>query len=208
MGAPHAFGASAEAWPASDDAPWTALHEGDGVALYTRPFPGSAFPEVRVSAHVCATLPQLVKFVEDVSAFTTWIPDTAEAQLLATPSPQEQLYYIRTSMPWPVKHRDMVYRLTESAGAPGTLSVSIQGVPDYLPPVRGVIRMTHVSGRWTFRDDAQGTLIGLDMHIEPGGNVPVWLANRRIVAMPGGMLANLRARFAASCHAAGPAGSE
>ena len=67
------------------------------------------------AASVCATLPQLVAFVEDVAAFEQWIPDTAEARLIERPTPRTQIYYIRTSMPWPVKDRDMIYRLSETA---------------------------------------------------------------------------------------------
>ncbi len=103
--------------------------------MYTRPFEGSTYPEVRASASVCATLPQLVAFVEDVAAFEQWIPDTAEARLIERPTPRTQIYYIRTSMPWPVKDRDMIYRLSETADSSltDTISVGIEGLPDYLP---------------------------------------------------------------------------
>ena len=197
-----AFGATAEAWPAVDDADWKPFGESDGVAVFTRPFAGSAFAEVRASGTVCATLPELVAFVEDVARFDGWIPDTEEARLLARPSPREQLYYIRTSMPWPVKHRDMIYRLSESLSGPSAddVSVAIEGVPDYLPPYPGVVRMTRVTGRWTFREDAGRTHLKLDMHIEPGGSIPTMLANRRIVGTPTKMLVNLRQQFASSCH--------
>ncbi len=90
---------------------WTLSTDTDGIAVYTRPMPGSAYAQVRASASVCATLPELVAFVEDVARFDTWIPDTEDARLLARPSPISQIYYIRTSMPWPVKHRDMVYQV-------------------------------------------------------------------------------------------------
>jgi hypothetical protein len=128
-------GALAAAAPAAETAEWTELDKANGIAVYTRPFRGSAFPEVRASGDVCATLPQLVAFVEDVAAFEQWIPDTAEARLLERPTPRTQVYYIRTSMPWPVKDRDMIYRLSEIADPPviAKISVGIEGMPDYLP---------------------------------------------------------------------------
>ena len=184
---------------------WQRVSTTDGISVATRTVDGSAFAEVRASATVCATIPQLVEFVEDVGAFDTWIPDTQSARLLARPSPHQQIYYIRTSMPWPVKHRDMIYELTELTeltGAPAgaVASVLMVGLPQYLPPEAGVVRMTAVTGRWDFSEAAGTTQISLQMHIEPGGNVPVWLANRRIVGTPSKMLLNLKHRFDSACR--------
>lgn len=166
--------------------------------------PGSGYAQVRASASVCATLPELVAFVEDVARFDTWIPDTEDARLLARPSPTSQIYYIRTSMPWPVKHRDMVYRLTEVAdpSVPRAISVVMDGLPRYLPEYNGVVRMDSVEGRWDFHEGAGRTRISLHLHIEPGGKIPVWLATRRIVGAPRSMLGNIARQFARACPAA------
>lgn len=195
-------GAARGATSVETGATWKPFGESDGVEVYTRPFPGSAYAQVRASGTVCATLPELVAFIEDVARFDSWIPDTDEARLLARPSQSHQIYYIRTSMPWPVKHRDMIYRLTESPGSrtDDEISVTIEGVPDYLPPYPGVVRMRGVTGRWNFRQADGETRIELVMHIEPGGNVPQWLANRRIVGTPTKMIENLRRQFGRLCH--------
>ena len=187
----------------ADGGGWTQLEKTNGIAVYTRPFEGSTYPEVRASSSVCATLPQLVAFVEDVAAFEQWIPDTAEARLLERPTPRTQIYYIRTSMPWPVKDRDMIYRLSETADSSltDTISVGIEGLPDYLPDDPRAQRMKHVSGRWNFVQSAGVTRIDLDMHIEPGGGVPIWLARQRIVGTPTKMLANLKRHFESACGA-------
>jgi hypothetical protein len=183
-------------------APWKPFAASGDVSVYTRPFASSDYPEVRASGTVCATLPELVAFVEDVARFDAWIPDTDEARLLARPSSRDRIYYIRTSMPWPVKHRDMIYRLTESTASrsAGAVSVTIAGEPDYLPAYPNVVRMTAVTGRWTFVEADGATRIDLVMHIEPGGNVPQWLANRRIIGTPTKMIENLQHQFASLCH--------
>jgi hypothetical protein len=197
------------ATPSHDSVGWTELDKVHGIAVYTRPYEGSTYPEVRASGTVCATLPQLVAFVEDVAAFDRWIPDTAEARLLDRPTPRTQIYYIRTSMPWPVKDRDMIYRLSETAvsghGWPddssltAAISVAIEGLPDYLPIDDRAKRMKGVSGRWKFDQTGDRTHIDLDMHIEPGGGVPAWLARQRIVGTPTRMLANLKEHFETLC---------
>ncbi len=199
--------AMGDARPPVEYTGWKSLGEFDGVALYTRPFADSALPEVRATATVCSTLPQLVAWVEDVVRFDRWIPDTEQARLLSRPSPQVQIYYIRTSMPWPVRHRDMIYRLTElPASDPRRVSVAMEGLPDYLPAYPGVTRMISVTGMWTLREAAGVTHIRLDLHIEPGGSIPAWLARRRLVATPRKMLGNLASEFASGCHAAAAPG--
>jgi len=195
------------ATPSFDSIGWTELDKVHDIAVYTRPYEGSTYPEVRASGTVCATLPQLVAFVEDVAAFEQWIPDTAEARLLDRPTPRTQIYYIRTSMPWPVKDRDMIYRLSETTAfrhgwptdSSPAISVAIEGLPEYLPVDTHAMRMKGVSGRWTFDQTGDRTRIDLDMHIEPGGGVPAWLARQRIVGTPTRMLANLKEHFETLC---------
>ncbi len=181
---------------------WTVVGESDGVTVATRRVGGSAYPEVRASATVCAELPSLVDYIEDAAGFDRWIPDTEESRMLARPAMREQIFYIRTSMPWPIKDRDMIYRLTEPAAKTGDgwMTVWIEGLPDYLPTTSGAVRMTSVRGRWNFHEQAGRTHIDLEMHFEPGGRIPAWLASRRIVAMPSKMLANLQREFASGCQ--------
>ena len=81
------------------------------------------------------------------------------------------------------------------------VSVVIEGLPDYLPTDARAVRMKRVSGRWSFVQTGARTRIDLDMHIEPGGGVPAWLARQRIVGTPTKMLTNLREHFETGCRA-------
>src|SRR5262245_36072519 len=94
---------ASDAGAAHADAPWKLVGESNGVTVSTRRVVGSTYPEVRASASVCASLPALVDFIEDAAGFDRWIPDTIEARMLERPSTREQIFYIRTGMPWPVK---------------------------------------------------------------------------------------------------------
>jgi len=96
---------------------WKSARHDAALDVWTRPVAGSQYDEVRVAGNICASLDALTAYVQDVAHFADWIPDTAEAKLLAQPSAAERLYYIRTDMPWPVKDRDMVYRLVAAQDA-------------------------------------------------------------------------------------------
>jgi hypothetical protein len=80
------------------------------------------------------------------------------------------------------------------------MSVQMTGLADYLPPNPGVVRMAQVDGRWEFEERDGRTSLSLELHIDPGGAVPGWLANRRIVGTPQRMLLNLEREFAAGCQ--------
>jgi hypothetical protein len=174
----------------------------DGVDVYVRPVAGSAYDEARVVASVCAPIDALAVVLTDVSRFDEWVPDTEAARQLAAPAPFERIYYVRTGMPWPIKDRDMIYRVASSAD-PKTakaLTVTLEGLPDYLPPYDGVVRMMGVHGRWRLARVGDRTHIELEMNIEPGGGVPAWLARRRIIGTPTRMVQNIGRLFAASCE--------
>jgi hypothetical protein len=195
---------------AADAAAWNEVGKSDGVTVSTRAVDGSTYPEVLASGSVCASLQTLFVYIQDAAGFDRWIPDTLEARMLDRPSALEQIYYIRTGMPWPVKSRDMIYRLAapDTVAGAHSMSVSIEGLPGYLPPDPDAVRMTSARGRWTFVEEAGRTHIDLVMHFEPGGNIPAWLATRRIVATPSKMLANLKAHFDVACVPASTSAGE
>jgi hypothetical protein len=174
----------------------------DGIDVYVRPVPDSPYTEARVVTSVCAPIPALAAVLTDVSRFDQWVPDTEAARQLAAPAPFERIYYIRTDMPWPIKDRDMIYRVASSAdpNTANALTVTLEGLPDYLPPYDGVVRMVGVHGRWQLARVGDRTHIELEMRIEPGGGVPAWLARRRIIGTPTKMVQNIGRLFAASCH--------
>jgi hypothetical protein len=186
---------------AAEEGAWRTIRHDDALEVSTRPVAGSQFDEVRVVGNVCASLEALTGYVQDVQHFPDWIPDTAQAEQLAQPNARERIYYVRTDMPWPVKDRDMIYRVVVTPGAvANAAAIEMQGLPDYLPKKEDAIRMTSLHGAWQIEQRAAGlTHVALEMRVEPGGSVPTWLARRRIVALPTGMVENLQREFADGC---------
>ncbi len=164
-----------------------------GVALESRPT-ASGFDEVRGRVTVCTDVAALQQFVGDPQRFDEWIPFTEEARALAKEGDGER-YYLRTATPWPMRSRDLIYRVDpRPAAADGTLRIDLVGEPDALPPQPGSVRMDGASGAWTLQPGAAGVDVALQMTVDPG-RVPALFANRRLAATVGQMLANLRDRF-------------
>lgn len=66
--------------------------------------------------------------------------------------------------------------------------------PDYLPAVEGYVRVTRVDGFWQFTPLDDKTEVTYQVHMDPGGSVPSWLANKFVVEAPFNTLRALRER--------------
>lgn len=174
----------------ANDEAWVPAKEADGIKVYTRPVPNSALREFRGEIELDARPDQVVATLKDVSSFQKWMPDVVTAEMLRS-SDTEQYQYIENAAPWPVANRDGVYRVTWTRGAIAR-TLHIEAVPDYLPAKPGKIRITKTAGSWMILPKGTGAELIYQMHADPGGSIPVWLANRAVVDTPFNTLKNLR----------------
>jgi len=117
---------------------------------------------------------------------------TRSARLLEH-SGETAIYYVRSTTPWPLKDRDMVYRI-ERTPAPEGMRLSLTGLPEYTPPDASATRIRSASGEWRLTPSPAGIDVSYELYVDPGG-VPRFLANQRLAAAVGQTLANLAARF-------------
>jgi hypothetical protein len=180
---------------------WRLESRDHGVELYVRASSDSPFPAVRAIGDVCASIATLSDYLLDHTHFEEWVPDAEHARLLSAPSVDERIFQLQLRMPWPLKDRDMVYRITRlRADAAGDgVTVAVVGLPDYAPPAKNVVRIRRVEGTWYFAERAKRTRIDLRMQVDPGGKVEPWFANRRIAALVTGMLTNLARTYSNGC---------
>jgi hypothetical protein len=73
-------------------------------------------------------------------------------------------------------------------------SVRMNGVPGYVPPRNGMVRMRAAEGEWTFVDHDNKIAVSFQMWVDPGSG-PALLVNRRAATTVGRMLANLKSRY-------------
>ena len=103
-------------------------------------------------------------------------------------------YYVRTATPWPMRDRDMVYRLSRVLHPGPGVRIAVIGLPDYLEPRESVERMRAAVGEWYLRPEDDGIRVSYELYVDPGA-VPRFLANRRLAAAVGQTLANLAGVF-------------
>jgi hypothetical protein len=173
--------------------PWTLAKRSEGISVYTRHVADSPLKEFRGDVELAASVEQVLAVLQDANTFPDWLPDTLDCRLLRT-SERERTIYIETHAPWPVSNRDGVFHFifSRDAGFDSAAHVQVNALPGLLPARDGKVRVLRSDGYWRIEPKPGGVHVSYQIHADPGGWVPVWLANITVVRMPFKTLRNLR----------------
>lgn len=181
------------AWAAD----WEVVSHEAALTLYTRSVSGQDLKDFRGVLRVRAPMREVVRALVDVDAMPQWFFNMQEARLLDINGPDKSHLYFVIKGFWPVSDRDAVVQLHVSQD-PKTLVLSLTGTaaPDYYPPMRNRVRIPRLLSGWTVTPlSATETEVRLDGHADPGGHIPLWVANLVVVQLPKVSLHNLRLRL-------------
>ena len=173
---------------------WTLAKDENGIQVYLKSVPGSSYKAYRGVTTLKADMGTVRALQEDVSGACAWIHECKEQKQLKHEGEQTWTY-TRFNTPWPVTPRDSVMRVTSHEGADGSLTRELKGIPDYMPEEKGYVRVAQVDGFWKLvPKGSEGVEVTYQVHTEPGGSVPSWVANKFVVDAPFKTLAGLRER--------------
>ncbi|QGA51263.1 MULTISPECIES: START domain-containing protein [Pseudomonas] len=173
---------------------WQVAKEKDGIKVSLSEVAGSKYKAYRGVTVMKTTMAKLRALQEDVPGACAWIHECKSQKLLKHEGNQSWTY-TQFNTPWPVTSRDSVLEVTTEEGADGSLTRKLKGVPKYLPEEKGFVRVTQVDGFWKFTPKgADQVEVIYQVHTEPGGDVPSWLANKFVVDAPFNTLKALRER--------------
>ncbi|AKJ98258.1 MULTISPECIES: START domain-containing protein [Pseudomonas] len=173
---------------------WQVAKEQDGIKVSLSEVAGSKYKAYRGVTVMKTTMAKLRALQEDVPGACAWIHECKSQKLLKHEGNQSWTY-TQFNTPWPVTSRDSVLEVTTEEGADGSLTRKLKGVPTYLPEEKGFVRVTQVDGYWKFAPKGADQIeVTYQVHTEPGGDVPSWLANKFVVDAPFNTLKALRDR--------------
>ena len=172
---------------------WQLAKDEDGIKIYLSEVQGSKYKAYRGVVSIDSDVASLRALQEDVKGSCAWIHACAEQSLLKHQG-AESWVYTHFEMPWPVTARDSVLHVVSEEGADGSLIRKLDGQPDYIPADKDHTRVTSLQGFWRFVPQGEGKVeVTYQVHTEPGGSVPSWLANSFVVDAPFNTLHGLRA---------------
>lgn len=165
---------------ATDAKPWTLRKEENGVQIFSRPVEHSDIQAIKILAQVPASPENMLTLLTDPEKRQQWDELCKEARGLATTAEQsdEKRLYLYYDMPWPVKDRDIIVRLTSSREADGSLVLSSQAEAGASGSDSRAVRVTKAWYIWRLSENEQGgTVVEAEMFMDPAGPIPSWLIN-------------------------------
>lgn len=182
---------------------WALTKHEAGVQVFTRKIEGSNYKEFKATTVVDADLTTCVAVMHDVSHYNEWMCDTKASKLLKRDRDTRQTYYIFVDAPWPASDRDGIYEMNiKYRPEEKAVYAYVVAKPNQLEEVPNITRMPKGNGYWKFRDMGNGkTEVTMQIHAEPGGTVPAWLANSGVTNNPHTSLSNLKKQVKKSRYA-------
>jgi hypothetical protein len=173
---------------------WKVAKSEDGITVSLSEVAGSQYKAYRGVTTIKASIARLRALQEDVAGACAWVHE-CKAQKILKHEGDKAWTYSQFNTPWPVTPRDSVLKITTIEGADGSLTRNLEGQPKYIPEEKGFVRVAQVEGFWKFVPKGPGeTEVIYQVHTEPGGSVPSWLANKFVVDAPFNTLKALRER--------------
>jgi hypothetical protein len=171
---------------------WKLVKEEAGIKVYTKTESGSKFKAFKAEMQVNCKIEDIVEVLKSTDKINNWVVNCKGVKLLKTED-NDQYYYIETSLPLPFENRDMVYHFQYIEINSRQVRVIITGIPEYIQPREGIVRMVKTNGYWLLTSiDTNTTDVTYQMHVEPGGLIPAWLANPFIKNVPFSTFKELR----------------
>ncbi|MCS3467266.1 hypothetical protein M2401_000987 [Pseudomonas sp. JUb42] len=163
---------------------WQVAKDEDGIKVSLSDVAGSKYKAYRGETVINASMAKVRSFQEDVAGACKWIHECKSQKALKREGDQVWTY-TQFNTPWPVTPRDSVLLVTSVNGADGSLTRKLEGQPKYIPEESGFVRVAAVDGFWKFVPKGPNqTAVTYQVHTEPGGSVPSWLANKFVVDAP------------------------
>ena len=159
---------------------WKTTHQGQergDIFTYAREVDNSPVKAFKGIVEVKASMASVLAVLTGVDNFGEWIFQIKGAERLS--ADHQERIHMRVKGIWPVSDRDVVLAntLTQESGS-GTIilhSVNAEGFP---PKQDGYVRIPALDNQFVLTPMEDGWIrVQFETFVDPGGSVPVWLAN-------------------------------
>lgn len=160
---------------------WDEIDRYDQIVMYRKKIPNSSLLAYRSVGVIDAPLGKLVTVIMDTPRKHEWMPRIKLAEVLRELSPTERIEYVHFKTPWPLKDRDVVYKIKMNRMPnKNEVEIGVTSVEDSLRPAYpNKVRAQLISGTFILRPTENGlkTEVEAEVHTNPRGIIPIWIVN-------------------------------
>lgn len=178
--------------PAFAQENWELKKDKNEIKVWVLEDTANQFKPYRAMTQVKGSIQQFEILLKDIKNMGDWAESVKNARILEE-SDSVQIFYSEGKAPFPFKNRDGIYQNSFRWSEDGKfLKVDVKIIPDYLELDEDLVRVEG-HGKWIIKDLGDGKIeIFTEMHIDPGGNIPAWLANSFADENPYQTMMNIR----------------
>jgi ribosome-associated toxin RatA of RatAB toxin-antitoxin module len=172
---------------------WVFEYEKDGIKVYTSNVERSGFKAFKGEMLVDYNAEQLLGFISKVELFPQWCYQTTATQVINREDNKTYYRYVSATPPM-VKNREAYFCNTiETNPQTGETIITMQTYNSKDAVPKGYIRMPSSEGFWKITPISRtSSRVVFQMHADPGGQIPSWLANMFTTDSPYITMMNLR----------------
>jgi hypothetical protein len=162
------------------------LKEKNGIQVYVTDKDSANVQSIKTVAQINGTYQKIISLFLDVDKQTQWVYATKQAFVIEKMSENELLYYVETSLPWPVSNRDAAIRMNIRQNTAGdVLRITTIGEPARYAQQKGKVRIPYFNGDWQIKEVGDNKLrIAYLLSIDSGADIPPKILNLFIAKGP------------------------
>ncbi len=172
---------------------WKLQKNQDEIIVFTRGADDSNIRQARAIVNIKSDdLAAVTKYFLNFENHKKWLFKVESSRVLEKVSDSEYVIYYASEGLWPVAPRDVILRYSINSNE-DQITITTEVDPDYLSERQNYVRVWEARSEWIIRRNGSGTNdVEYFNHTNPGGSLPIWLANLAAAKIPFMSLKNLK----------------
>jgi len=162
---------------------WEPVYADENLRVQRRDYAGSDLDEIKGVVRVKATLNAVMALLKDAQFNREWVYRSGGASILQDSGYAQAYVYGVVDAPYPMSDRDTVVRFDyQQDQETKEITVTITNFPAFIAKKADLVRVPGIGGFWHLKPEEDGWVeVTYQVYGDPGGWIPVWLANRAAV---------------------------
>ncbi|MFT6359380.1 MAG: hypothetical protein ACJAYJ_003610 [Saprospiraceae bacterium] len=158
---------------------WILKRNSDDIQVYYRESPDMDIYELRMDYYVETSLSGVVKLLDDVPNYTSWVYKLAETSMIQRINATDFYYYNRMDFPWPISDRDLVgYSKLWQERDTKIVRATVSSAHWKKNNLEDLVRITTLDIQWNLYPQKDGRVkIEYFLKSDPAGSIPAWMVN-------------------------------